>query len=105
MKNASLQDFHIADWLPAGMGLDDAIVVLASLATLAMFFAMWQALRPSSAFERRLAQIVDRKETLRQSALVNRRSAHRRTPFGFMHEPVTRLICCARGTLPKRARS
>jgi tight adherence protein C len=56
-----------------------------------MFFAMWQALRPNSAFERRLEQIVDRKETLRQSALVNRRSAHRRTPFGFMSEAVTRL--------------
>ena len=58
MRNASLQDFHIADWLPAGIGLDDAIVALASLATLAIFFAMWQALRPNSAFERRLEQIV-----------------------------------------------
>ena len=91
MRNTRLQDFHIADWLPAGIGLDDAIVVLASLATLAMFFAMWQALRPNSAFERRLAQIVERKETLRQSALVNRPSAHRRTPVGFMREAVTRL--------------
>jgi len=91
MRSTRLQDFHIADWLPAGIGLDDVIVALASLATLAMFFAMWQALRPNSAFERRLAQIVERKETLRQSALVNRRSAHRRTPVGFMREAVTRL--------------
>ena len=89
MRNT--QDFHIADWLPAGMGLDDVIIVLASLATLVMFFAMWQAFRPNSAFERRLEQIVDRKETLRQSALANRRSAHRRTPVGFMREAVTRL--------------
>src|SRR5580704_2735699 len=91
MRSTRLQDFHIADWLPAGIGLDDLIVALASLATLVMFFAMWQALRPNSAFERRLEQIVQRKETLRQSALVNRRSPHRRTPGGLMHEAVTRL--------------
>jgi tight adherence protein C len=91
MRNTRLQDFHIADWLPAGMGLDDAIVVLAAAATLVMFLAMWQALRPNSAFERRLEQIVQRKETLRQSALVNRRSPHRRTPVGLMREAVTRL--------------
>jgi tight adherence protein C len=82
---------RIADWLPAGIGVDDAIVVLASLATLAMFLAMWQALRPNSAFERRLEQIVQRKETLRQSALANRRSQHRRTPVGWMPEAVLRL--------------
>lgn len=82
---------RIADWLPAGIGVDDAIVVLASLATLAMFLAMWQALRPNSAFERRLEQIVQRKETLRQSALANRRSQHRRTPVGWMREAVLRL--------------
>src|SRR3984893_6143772 len=91
MRNTRLQDFHIADWLPAGIGLDDVIVALASLATLAMFFAMWQAFRPNNAFDRRLEQIVHRKETLRQSALVNRRSAHRRTPVGLMREAVTRL--------------
>jgi tight adherence protein C len=91
MRNTRLQDFHIADWLPAGIGLDDVIVALASLATLAMFFAMWQVFRPNNAFERRLEQIVHRKETLRQSALVNRRSAHRRTPVGLMREAVTRL--------------
>ena len=88
MSNMRLQNFHIADWLPAGIGLDDVIVALASLATLAMFCAMWQALRPNSAFERRLEQIGQRKETLRQSALVNRRSPHRRTPVGLMREAV-----------------
>jgi tight adherence protein C len=91
MRNTRLQDFHIADWLPAGVRLDDVIVVLASLATLAMFLAMWQALRPNNAFERRLEQIVQRKETLRQSALANRRSPHRRTPVGMMRDAVMRL--------------
>src|SRR5262249_36496607 len=80
-----------ADWLPPGVSVEDVIVALASLATLAMFFAMWQALRPNSPVERRLEQIVHRKETLRQSALANRRSQHRRSPVGLMREAVTRL--------------
>jgi len=91
MRSHRLQDFQIADWLPYGVGLDDVIVLLSTLAALAMFAAMWQALRPSSPFERRLGQIIDRKETLRQSALANRRSQHRRTPVGLMREAVTRL--------------
>jgi len=66
MRNTRFQNFQIADWLPPGVGLDDAIVIVASLAALAMFFAMWQALRPSSPFERRLEQIVRGKESLRQ---------------------------------------
>ncbi len=91
MRSTRLQDFQVADWLPPGVGLDDVIVLLASLAALAMFFAMWQALRPNSPFERRLEQIIHRKETLRQSMLANRRSPHRRTPVGLMREAVTRL--------------
>jgi tight adherence protein C len=91
MRSTRLQDFQIADWLPAGVGLDDIIVVLASMAALAMFFAMWQAFRPYSPFERRFEQIVQNKETMRQAALANRRSQHRRTPVGLMREAVTRL--------------
>jgi tight adherence protein C len=91
MRNTRFQNFQIADWLPPGVSLDDAIVIVASLAALAMFFAMWQALRPASAFERRLEQIVHRKETLRQTALANRRSPHRRTPVGLMREALARL--------------
>jgi tight adherence protein C len=91
MRNTRFQNFQIADWLPPGVSLDDAIVIVASLAALAMFFAMWQALRPSSPFERRLEQIVHRKETLRQSALANRRSPHHRTPVGLMREALARL--------------
>jgi len=91
MRSTRLDHFQLADWLPPGVGVDDVIVLLASLATLAMFFAMWQTLRPNSSFERRLDQIVNRKETLRQSALANRRSPHRRSPVGLMREAVTRL--------------
>jgi tight adherence protein C len=91
MRSTRLADFQIADWLPAGMRLDDAIVLLAALAVVATFFAMWQALRPNTSFERRVEEIVQRKESLRQTALATRRSVHRRSPVGLMREAVTRL--------------
>jgi tight adherence protein C len=91
MRSTRLQNFQIADWLPAGVQLDDIIVVLASLAVLAMFFAMWQAFRPNTAFERRFGEIVQRKEGLRQTALATRRNQHRRGAAGLMHEAVARL--------------
>jgi len=85
------QDFTIADWLPAGVRPDDAITVLAGLAVLATVVAMWQVVRPNNAFERRLDDIVQRKETLRQGALAARRGRQRTTAVGVMHETVTRL--------------
>ena len=87
-----LQDFAITDWLPSGVSLDEAITVLAGLATLATVLAMWQVLRPNSALERRLEEIGERKETLRQGALAAaRRGRQRTTAVGVMHETVTRL--------------
>ena len=87
-----LQDFAITDWLPSGVSLDVAITVLAGLATLATVLAMWQVLRPNSALERRLEEIGERKETLRQGALAAaRRGRQRTTAVGVMHETVTRL--------------
>src|SRR6516164_166247 len=91
MSSYRLQDFHVADWLPAGVGVDDAIVVLAALATLATAVAMWQVLRPSTSFERRLEQIVQGRENLRENALAARRGRQRRTTVGLMRETVTRL--------------
>ena len=87
-----LQDFAIADWLPAGVSLDQAITVFAGLATLATVLAMWQVLRPSNAFERRLEDVMQRKETLRQGALAAaRRGRQRMTAVGVMRETETRL--------------
>ena len=87
-----LQDFAITDWLPSGVSLDEAITVLAGLATLATVLAMWQVLRPNSALERRLEEIGERKETLRQGALAAaRRGRQRTTAVGVMHKTVTRL--------------
>jgi tight adherence protein C len=91
MSINGLQDLRIADLLPAGVGLEDAITTLAALATMATAVAMWQVLRPSTSFERRLEQIVEGRESLRQDALAPRRGRQRRTAVGLMRETVTRL--------------
>jgi tight adherence protein C len=86
-----VSNFQIADWLPAGISPDDAITVLASLAVLTTIAAMWQVLRPSSVFERRLGQIVQSKESLREVALARRRSGRSLAAVSVMREAVTRL--------------
>ncbi len=91
MSSTRLQDLQIADWLPPGVGLDDAITVLAALATLATALAMWQMLRPSSSFERRLEQIVRGRESMRAQALAPRWGRQRQNAVGIMRETVTRL--------------
>jgi len=91
MRSNRLSNFQLADWLPAGVTLDDAITLLAVLAVLTTVLAMWQVLRPSSVFERRLEQIVQRKESLRQQALAARRSGRSLAAVGLMREAVTRL--------------
>lgn len=85
------QDFDAAQWLPAGIGLADVIAGLAALAVLTISIAIWQTLRGYSPFERRLARIVERRETLRQSALAAPSRRQRASPSGVMREVVTRL--------------
>jgi tight adherence protein C len=65
--------------------------VLAALAVMAAFFALWQVLRPKDAFERRLEQIIEGKERLRQNLLATRRGRPHLTPVGMMRQAVTRL--------------
>jgi tight adherence protein C len=91
MSSYRLQDFRIEDWLPTGVGPDDAVTILAALATLATAVAMWQVLRPSTSFERRLEQIVQGRESLRENALAPRRGRQGQTAVGLMRETVTRL--------------
>jgi tight adherence protein C len=90
MRSNRLSNFQLADWLPAGVALDDVITLLAALAVLTTVLAMWQVLRPSTVFERRLEQIVQRKESLRRQALAARRGRGL-AAVGFMREAVTRL--------------
>jgi tight adherence protein C len=91
MRSMRLQDLQIEDWLPFGLGLDDAIVALAALAVLVTVLALWQVMRPNTSFERRLDQIVEGKERLRQNLLATRRGRPRLTPAGLMRQAVTRL--------------
>jgi tight adherence protein C len=91
MKGIQSQDLDLVRWLPAGLGLDDAIALLAALAVLVMCVALWQALRPKDAFERRLQQVVERRETMRRAALAARTRRQSRRPVGAMRAAVTRL--------------
>ena len=89
MRSNRLSNFQLADWLPAGVALDDVITLLAALAVLTTVLAMWQVLRPSTSFERRLEQIVQRKESMRQQLLAARRSGRGLAAVGLMREAVT----------------
>jgi tight adherence protein C len=91
LKSVEPQDLGLAHWLPAGIGIDDAIAALAAMAVLTMFVALWQALRPKDAFERRLQQVVERRETMRRAALAARTRRQSRRPIGLMRAAVTRL--------------
>jgi len=86
MSNVSFDDY-----LPFGLHLNDVIALMAGLAALAMFFAVWQALRANTSFERRLATIADKKEAMRLAALATRRQRVQLTPASLIRELVTRL--------------
>jgi tight adherence protein C len=91
MNGVQPQDLDLARWLPAGIGLDDVIAISAALAVLTIVFALWHVLRPKDAFERRLEQIVERRETMRREALAARSRRQSRRPVGLMRAAVTRL--------------
>lgn len=86
-----IQDFTLADWLPAGVSPSDTIAALAALAVFVTLLAIWQALRGRSPFERRLEEIIHRRQKLRETALARRTRARRPTPIGLMQLAVTRL--------------
>jgi tight adherence protein C len=81
----------IETFLPFGLALNDVIALMAGLAVTATFFAVWQALRSDTSFERRLTQITDKKEAMRQTALATRRQRTQLTPGSMIRELVTRL--------------
>jgi tight adherence protein C len=91
MDHFTADKFEFDRYLPYGVSVADVIALLAALAVLAGVFAVWNALRASSPFERRFADIATRKESLRQSALAPRRQREKLTPAGLMHEAVKRL--------------
>jgi tight adherence protein C len=91
MNSMQVSNFRLEDWLPPGVGLDDIVALLAALAVLVTFLAIWQALRVNNSYERRFAQIVQRKESLRRSALATQRNRGRRNTAGLMNEALKRL--------------
>jgi tight adherence protein C len=91
MKSTSLRAFRIEDWLPPGIALDNLIAVLAATAVLVTFLAIWHTLQGRGSFDRRLQEITQRKEELRQSALSARRRQRTASSVGLMREAVTRL--------------
>lgn len=92
MNNFQAENFHLDRWLPASVSVADFIAFLAALAVLAAFFAVWNALRTNTAYERRFADIAQRKESLRQTALAaSRHQRQRVTPAGLMNDAVKRL--------------
>ncbi|MGE5269785.1 MAG: type II secretion system F family protein [Thiohalocapsa sp.] len=91
MTSTRVEDFNLEDWLPYWISANDLIAFLAALAVLIAFLAIWQALRPGNPFDRRYAQIMQRREGLRQAALDPKRRQQRVMAAGFMHHVVERL--------------
>src|SRR5712691_7043487 len=92
MTSTRVEDFKLEDWLPYWVNPNDLIALLAALAVLVAFLAIWQALRPADPFQRRYSQVTQRREGLRQEVLDNnRRTRQRMTAAGAMSDVVTRL--------------
>lgn len=86
-----MNSIALDNYLPFGLHLNDVIALMAGLAVLATFIAVWQALRADTSFERRLATIADKKEAMRLAALATRRQRVQLTPASLIRELVTRL--------------
>ena len=84
-------DFRLEDWLPYWLSVDDLIGALAALAVLVALIGVYNALRTHNPFERRFAQIAQRKESLRRAALDTGRTRQRMQAAGLMSEAVNRL--------------
>jgi len=91
MSAMPVSGFRIEQWLPAGLSLEDLIAASAGMAMIAAFFAIWHALRGNSSLERRLLQIADKKETMRQAAIASKRQRERLTPASMMRDMVMRF--------------
>jgi tight adherence protein C len=84
-------DFNLEDWLPAGVSPDAVIAALAALTVLVALYAVWLALRPRNPYQRRFADIAERKDTLRRAALGPARRQRQPATEGLMSTVVQRL--------------
>src|SRR5258708_33185651 len=86
-----VEDFKLEDWLPSWLPPDTAIASLAGLTVLAVFLTVLLALRSYNPFERRYAEIIQRKETLRRAAIDTRRQRPQMIAAGLMQTAVQGL--------------
>jgi tight adherence protein C len=91
MNSTRVVDFKLDQWLPYWLGTDDLIVGLAALAVVVALIAVYNALRSYSPFQRRFAQIAQRRQTLRRAALDTGRRRPRLEAAGLMSEAVKHL--------------
>jgi len=91
MRSTDIANFRLEDWLPQWLSPNDLISALAALAILVAFFAVWQELRGRSPFSRRVAEVAQRRATLRRAALEVHRARRQTAASGLMHQIVTGL--------------
>jgi tight adherence protein C len=93
MTSTRVEDFKLEDWLPYWINPNDFLAVLAALAVLVAFLAIWQALRAPDPFARRYTQVMHRRDGLRQEMLETNkpRRQGRGSAAGAMSDVVTRL--------------
>lgn len=91
MPSNKVTDFKLEDWLPSWLSPDQLIAALAALAVMVAFLAVWQALRARDPFARRYAEILQRRESLRQVALNVTRSRRETATSGAMQQVLARL--------------
>jgi tight adherence protein C len=86
-----VSDFRLDQWLPYWFSTDDLLGALAALTVMVALFAVYNALRAHSPFERRFQQIAQRKESLRRQALDSGRPRRKVQAGDLMSEAVKRL--------------
>jgi len=92
--NTSVNNFRWADWLPAGVSIDDLLSLLAGGAMVLVLLSLWNALRTDTSADRRLAALTARRSELRGELLGGggRRSTKRAGPAaGLMHSLVREM--------------
>src|SRR5437588_1791501 len=91
MTSTRIEDFRLEDWLPYWLSPNDLIGLLAGMAVLIAFAALWQALRGPDPYARRYLEILQRRESLRREMLDVKRGRQRVSASSLMTEVVTRL--------------
>lgn len=82
---------NVAEYLPASVTLDDAMVAMAGVAALFTVLAVWHGLLVRDPLGARIKGLAQRREQLLSVMKAPRRHPQRLRGVGFMHEVVKRL--------------